>query len=322
MLKQIGGCVTGLSLTVLSISYMDDIMYVPIRRAFIRPIHSYYVTNYAPGIMPESTEKMSLSELGQQISDESIAFAKEMKPKSVTTDNIKDFIKDEDYTTREQHYFRHLRSLKETLPAEVSHNKENPTQKYTPDKYDKLKEFGFNEIMTQYSMIKQNKGLIKEDIENVLNTNDMVKIVKKNEEQGRRISKKKTNLSEESQDLKDTLNELFKENKSESPSIASQLLSQSSEYKIPDSRQKAEEHKKHYDNLKELLEKSNQTPTASDIDKYLTTYKGSLELKEVSRTDKQKLNKLRNMANTSEDSKISEPANNESQSKTEPSKTE
>ena len=117
MLRNIGGVFSGIGLSIIIVGYMDDIMYIPLKRAFIRPIQSYYVTNFAPQLMPGSTleSKMSINELADQLSEEGRSVFNEIRPRSVTSDSIKELINDSDYRSREDHYFGYIQRVKGIL---------------------------------------------------------------------------------------------------------------------------------------------------------------------------------------------------------------
>lgn len=95
-------------------------MYVPLRRAFIKPISAFYGANYTSGqSAKEVAANITVSDMVKEITHNSVGLFDELRPRNVTGDSVKDYIKDEDYRSREQHYFDYIRSNKQEIIDEI-----------------------------------------------------------------------------------------------------------------------------------------------------------------------------------------------------------
>lgn len=92
---------------------MDDIMYIPLRRAFVRPVSTFYSSKAKTNeSATEEDADVTIGNMFKEISRNSVDIFDELRPRNVTTDSVKDYIKGEDYRTREHHYFDYVRTKK------------------------------------------------------------------------------------------------------------------------------------------------------------------------------------------------------------------
>lgn len=287
ILRQVGGFFSGMVLSVSVIAYMDDIMYVPIRRAFIRPVTSYYASQYKPGSSDDNEKIKSIQDVVDEVKKESIDLYDELRPRNVTSDDIKEFLKDNDFTTREQHYFNYIRN-KKVANAEKEGEKEEPKSEFKPlypeDEYDKLKQMGYADIFHKYAKSRAGHAIEYEEFDAF---DDMVKIIKQ----------PKRRLSRESKVLKKELENAMK---GEAPqSMEAQLLKQSKQYETPEGR---EEKMRRMEEIKELENVIKEKPDSlkpENVIRYLEAYKGDLGVRDVKQKDKDNLMRLRTKARES-----------------------
>lgn len=88
-------------------------MYVPLRRAFVKPISSFYTSKaITDQSSTQETADLTLGNMIKEISRNSVDILDELRPRNVSADSVKDYIKGEDYRSREQHYFDYVRAKK------------------------------------------------------------------------------------------------------------------------------------------------------------------------------------------------------------------
>ena len=274
MLNQLGGFLFGGGLAVASVLYMDDIVYVPIRRAFVRPVVAYF-NAYPSEAHPDSPQ--NVSDVLHDFKEKGSEFFKEMKPRDVSLDSIKDYVKDEDFRTREEHYFNYIRRRKEEEEDKQS-QLESFVEKYSKQDYDTLKKSTIKDIYSVYETTKQGKSVEYNEFDTFP---EMLQIITK----GKKKSVKAQSLEDE---LKEVLGQV--------PSKSKTLLQQSVQYQTPGERdertQRIEEMKK----LEETINLKPDTLQHENITKFLSSYEGKYSVREVKKSDKQNLKKLRDKA--------------------------
>lgn len=274
MLNQLGGFLFGGGLAVASVLYMDDIVYVPIRRAFVRPVIAYF-NAYPSEAHPDSPQ--NVRDVLHDFKEKGSEFFKEMKPRDVSLDSIKDYVKDEDFRTREEHYFNYIRRRKEEEEDKQS-QLEPFVEKYSKQDYDTLKKSTIKDIYSVYETTKQGKSVEYNEFDTFP---EMLQIITK----GKKKSVKAQSLEDE---LKEVLGQV--------PSKSKTLLQQSVQYQTPGERdertQRIEEMKK----LEETINLKPDTLQHENITKFLSSYEGKYSVREVKKSDKQNLKKLRDKA--------------------------
>lgn len=274
MLNQLGGFLFGGGLAIASVLYMDDIVYVPIRRAFVRPVIAYF-NAYPSEAHPDSPQ--NVSDVLHDFKEKGSEFFKEMKPRDVSLDSIKDYVKDEDFRTREEHYFNYIRRRKEEEEDKQS-QLEPFVEKYSKQDYDTLKKSTIKDIYSVYETTKQGKSVEYNEFDTFP---EMLQIITK----GKKKSVKAQSLEDE---LKEVLGQV--------PSKSKTLLQQSVQYQTPGERdertQRIEEMKK----LEETINLKPDTLQHENITKFLSSYEGKYSVREVKKSDKQNLKKLRDKA--------------------------
>lgn len=281
---------------------MDDIMYVPLRRAFIRPITSFYAANYSSANVGDTVTKMSFKDVVSEIGEQGKELAYELTPRNVTSDDIRDFIKDNDFTTREQHYFSYIRSKKaaEANPVdEEEYNSGKP--KYASDDYKKLRNTSYGDILKTYHEGKTKEAEEYHEFDTEM---DMLKIIRK--------PKKK--VSKDTKEFKAELESLFGKDQ-EANSKGAQLLDRSQKYQSPADH---EQHLRKMEQIKQLERLTQERPeevTPETISKFIDAYQGDLSVREVKNRDMRKLSSLRAKATQpmeSNDNNTNQPTTQES----------
>lgn len=258
---------------------MDDTIYHPLRRAFIKPLTTLAFSNIKSENVNDQVLNYSFKDALSEMATEGKKTAKDLRPRGVTNDDVKQFIKDDDFKSREQHYFDYIRKRKMELankPDEV----ENLKPKHSPDDYKKLSSTSFNDVFNKYHKGKQNRAVEYYDFNDVM---DMVKLVKK--------PQPKTSVSETKKELED-----IKKMPELQDSLANQLITQSQEYKPLDERaEKKRQIEEMQRTQREALEK-NKNIDANKIRNIMDAYKGDYKIRDVQRDEFVKLKTLKDQA--------------------------
>jgi hypothetical protein len=155
-------------------AYIDDIMYIPLRRAFIRPVSSYYTSNFDKnGAINHQSPKIGAREMFAEVYENTTDIFDELRPRNVTNDSVVGIMKEEDFTTRDEHYFGYLKDLKE---QDRLKEKENAKFKHTEQDYQHLRSSNFGDILIDYEKSKVDRAVEYDDFSNEV---DMVKIMRK-----------------------------------------------------------------------------------------------------------------------------------------------
>ena len=274
MLRHIGGFLFGGALGVSVMLYMDDIVYLPVRRAFIRPVAAYYTT--VPGEYNASNPQ-NFKDVIYEVKDKGADFFREMKPRNVSLDNVKDYVQDEDFRTREDHYFSYIRRRKQE--AEDRQEREQPfVEKHSKDEYNKLKRSTLKDFYSVYESTKQGRAVEYKEFDTFP---DMLHIISKT---GKR--------RDQSQNIESELNEVL----GKTPSKSKALLDQSIQFQTPNEREERAYRLEEMKKLEETIKLKPDTLKQENISKFLTSYEGKYSIREVGKKDKQKLQKLRDKA--------------------------
>lgn len=287
---------------------MDDIVYVPLRRLFVRPLSAMYSSKYSTNaqIIDEVT-KYSFKDAINQFSQEGKEVLVEMRPRGVTRDNVKDFIQDQDFKTREQHYFEYIRNRKANLPDSES---EPPQfQKHSPEDYKRLQNTTFSDIFRTYHTGYRQEPMEYKDFNDVM---DMMKIVKKPQ---RKLSDK--SLTNESSN---TLKDLVDLKGGNADSFADQLIEQSQKYQPLDNRT---ERRRQLEEMQKLQKRSLETDKKvkpEEVIETLENYKGDLTVRPVQKGEIERLKNLKREARKTTD--YQSDSTNKTQSNTQPTQQE
>lgn len=232
---------------------------------------------------------MSFKDVVSEMGEQGKELAYELTPRNVTSDDIREFIKDKDFTTREQHYFNYIRSKKASEANPLREDEyESGKPKYSPDDYKKLRNTVYGDVLKSYH---EGKSKEPEEYHEFDNEMDMLKIIRK--------PKKK--LSKDTKEFKAELESLLGKEQ-EGTSKGAQLLDRSQKYKSPaDHEQKLRK----LEQIKQLERLSQERPeeiTPETISKFLDAYQGDLSVREVRNKDMRKLSSLRAKATESMES--------------------
>ncbi|CAI2370377.1 unnamed protein product [Moneuplotes crassus] len=275
----IGGFIGGVALSSSIMCYIDDIVYVPIRRTFIKPIYSYYYVNYGTSNLPEENKsKMGVSDVITEISNKGGSYLSELRPRDVTGDRNTFVFKENDFKTREQHYFDYIAQRR--MEQGDSFEKPDSTQqhdKYSNEDYKSLAFITPQDLMDKYVTNSQDTA---QEYNEVFNSFDMIKIVQKKE-------RKDPNTEA----LKERLEKIRKKNE-----FGSELLEQSEKYKVPDEREEARKSLAEAKKLTQIAMADRENITSEDVDQILSSYQGKYSVREVTSKDKSNLRNLRQLA--------------------------
>ena len=148
--------------------------------------------------------------------------------------------------------------------------------------------------MRKYNESKEGKSVNYDEIDQIMDSSQMVKMIKKPQEDGkkRKISKRSKMM------MKELEQAIGKKGSKDVPSsdLAGVLLQQSNEYQSQKPEVKDESRMQEIEKLNEIVQEKPNVVTKQTIGKYLDAYKGNLAIRDVRNEDKIKLMDLREKA--------------------------